>query len=101
MPNQKQLPHGQFLTVRNLPVTCDEQQLSDIIAERCGIILPLENIIINPSSNGQDTNGLISFQREYLAQLLTWALSEDRLEGHKLNFVTAKRGERLAVAAGK
>jgi len=95
MSNQKQLPHGQFITVRNLPMNCTEQQFSDVLLARTGIFLPLENILIGESRNGHSRNGMISFPREYLGQLLEWALSEDRLEGHKLGFVVAKRAERL------
>jgi hypothetical protein len=93
--NGKRLPYGQFLTVRNLPLNCTEQQLIDLIGNRTGVWLPLENVLIDVSKNGHTRNGMISFPREMLAVLIEWALSEDRLDDHKLNFIVAPRAARL------
>jgi hypothetical protein len=76
------LPNGTFLFFYDIPRATVAADIQAVILARTGIEIPLERIDVRKSS--AHVRGMISLSPEIMADLLTWALSEDTAHGAHL-----------------
>lgn len=76
----KTLPRGLFIFFRDLDMGTTDADIQKIIADRTGVILPLERILTK-KVDFTHVRAIVSFDSQSVARILTWALSDDRDRG--------------------
>lgn len=90
MSYAKRLPSGSWISFRGLAPETSEQDLSDLIAARTGVVVPVEHIAVN-EYHGNAAGAIVSFSNEHLRDILRWALQDETLHDRPLQVVTPER----------
>ena len=96
---RKQLPHGNWLTMVNLPEDVDEADIVAFFHKRTGIELPFENIQINdplnetrnPTVSAPTASALISLDQQLVLKLVDWAFHLDNIGGRPVRWLSQRR----------
>lgn len=91
MPH-KNLPHGDWLTLVNLPLETTEQDIQDFVMNRTGIALPSSHIQVNDLLPGKTTaSAIVCFDKHLVKELVEWAFHEDKLGGREVRYLMPDR----------
>lgn len=82
---KEELPKGTRVLFHDLSPHTTEQDLQDLIAQRTGIVIPLDRISIRPHSTRNSS--AISLDWTHVVELLAWALGEDSLHGLPIRII--------------
>src|SRR5258708_30596009 len=89
---RKVLPHGNWLTMVNLPLGTTDADIQAFIHSRTGLELPAEHIQINDPIAGNNTaSALISLNQAQVHEIVEWAFSEDKLGGNEVRWLSPSR----------
>jgi len=74
-----ELPRGTWMYVRNLPVDCTDERLSELFVS-LGVNIPPENVSIKQNHKTGAT-AIVCITRDILADTLNWILSQSSMNG--------------------
>jgi hypothetical protein len=84
MPAAKvDLPHGTWISFRDLAEDTTPEQVQEAIATRTGVVFSLDRIQITTGGGrfGDRTGAILSVEKNHLAAILQWAMGEDTING--------------------
>jgi hypothetical protein len=79
----KTLPKGLFVIFNDLPHDTEDQDIQDIIAARTGVVIPLDRIETKKIAYSY-VRAMVSFESQHIADILSWALTDDRVQDKPL-----------------
>jgi hypothetical protein len=90
---RKQLPHGDWFTMVNLPFDVTIEDIQGFIHTRTGLYLPSEHISRNEPLPGTKNcaSAMISLDRFQVKEILEWAFDEDTIRGSKVRWLIPER----------
>jgi hypothetical protein len=88
MSMMKELPKGQFIFFNDLLRETTDVEIQELIAARTGVEIPLDRITIKTFD--YYALAIVSFEKQHLCDILSWAFSEDQIGGQRI----VAKGER-------